>query len=413
MRIALLSIGDEVLIGQVINRNAAWLAEELTVLGCTIVEHVTVGDQAAQITDTLQRLQQCSSMIIMTGGLGPTHDDITKDVLAEYTQDTLVVAPEWLEHLHAWMRQRGREVSERNVGQARIPSRATLLPNSIGTAPGLLTENQGCRIVALPGVPTEMQQICREHLFPRIADLMEIEGESRPEYMTLLTTGVAESTLADRIGAPEEFLGSSTLAFLPSYHGVRLRIGARGTRASERQEELWRVRDVIMQRVGSAVYGEGKQTLAEVIGLRLRERGQTLAIAESCTSGMLGANLTDVMGSSAWFLGGVMCYSNESKVRDVGVDESAIVAHGAVSVEVAEQLARRVRERFGSTYGIGISGIAGPGGGSSYKPVGTSCIAVATPDGCESLRYQFGNDRHVNRERSVGAALGMLWRALQ
>lgn len=413
MRIALISIGDEVLIGQVVNRNAAWLAEELTLLGCTVAEHVTVGDIADQITSALERLQQTCSMIIMTGGLGPTHDDITKDVLAGYTNDHLVVANDWLDHLHAWMHQRGREVSERNAGQARIPSRATLLPNSIGTAPGLLTEYQGCRIVALPGVPTEMQQICREHLFPHVSELVEMEGESHAEYVTLLTTGVAESTLADRIGAPEEFLGSSTLAFLPSYHGVRLRIGTRGVTASERQEELWRVRDVLMQRIGSAVYGEGKQTLAEVIGRRLRERGQTLAIAESCTSGMLGANLTDVTGSSAWFLGGVMCYSNESKVRDVGVDESAIIAHGAVSVEVAEQLARRVRERFGSTYGIGISGIAGPGGGSSYKPVGTSCIAVATPDSCESLRYQFGNDRHVNRERSVGAALGMLWRALQ
>lgn len=412
MHVSIISIGDEVLIGQVINRNAAWLAEELTLIGCSMVEHVTIGDVASQLTATLDRLRPLCDVVVMTGGLGPTHDDITKDVLTAYTGDQLVVSEAWLSHLHAWMRERGREVTERNAGQALVPSRAKVLPNPIGTAPGLLLDHHDCTFVMLPGVPKEMQEITAQHLLVILGERINTAAEAHSQYVTLLTTGVAESTLADIIGDPTEFLGSSTLAFLPSYHGVRLRIGARSKSPLERERELWRVRDVLMQRIGKHVFGEGKQTLAEVVGLTLRERGQTLAIAESCTSGMLGARLTDVSGSSAWFLGGVMCYSNESKVRDLNVEESSLMRHGAVSKEVAAQLASGVRERFGSTYGIGITGVAGPGGGSPEKPVGTVYIAVASPARCVPLRFQFGNDRHVNRERSVGAALAMLWKEL-
>jgi nicotinamide-nucleotide amidase len=412
MRISIISIGDEVLIGQVINRNAAWLAEELTLIGCTVVEHVTIGDVSEHLTATLDRLRPVSDMIVMTGGLGPTHDDITKDVLTAYTGDQLVVSEVWISHLHSWMRERGREVTERNAGQALVPSRASVLPNAIGTAPGLLIDHHGCSFVMLPGVPNEMQEITTQHVLPILRDRIAVAAEPHTQYVTLLTTGVAESTLADMIGNPAEFLGANTLAFLPSYHGVRLRIGARSANPREREQELWRLRDVLMQRIGEHVFGEGKQTLAEVIGHKLRQQGQTLAIAESCTSGMLGARLTDVSGSSVWFLGGVMCYSNESKVRDLQVDERTLTSHGAVSKEVAAQLASGVRERFGSTYGIGITGVAGPGGGSPEKPVGTVYIAIASPRRCVPLRFQFGNDRHVNRERSVGAALAMLWKEL-
>ncbi len=412
MRVALISIGDEVLIGQIVNHNAAWLAEELTLIGCSVVEHVTVGDVAQQLTQTLDRLRSECSVIIMTGGLGPTHDDITKDVLTQYTDDRLVMSESWLLHLHEWMRERGREVTERNAAQALLPSKATLLANPIGTAPGLSIDHHGCLLVALPGVPTEMRHIVQRHLLPVLIERLETSGGVRRQYVTMLTAGIAESSLADLLGDPQEFLGTSSLAFLPNYHGVRLRIGAQHADATVREAELWRVRDYIMQRAAKYVYGSGKQTLAEVIGVRLRERGQTLAIAESCTSGMLGARLTDVAGSSAWFLGGVMCYSNESKVRDLAVSEETLGSFGAVSNEVARELAIGVKERFASTYGIGITGVAGPGGGSAEKPVGTVCIAVATPEHCVATRHQFGNDRHVNRERSVGMAMAVLWRLL-
>ncbi|MBU3699015.1 MAG: competence/damage-inducible protein A [Candidatus Kapabacteria bacterium] len=413
MRVALISIGDEVLIGQVVNRNAAWLAEELTLIGCSVAEHVTISDTAEQLTSTIDRVRTSCSVIIMTGGLGPTHDDITKDVLTSYTSDRLVMSEQWLAHLHDWMRERGREVTERNAAQALVPSRATILPNPIGTAPGLAIDHAGCLLVALPGVPTEMQHIMLDHVVPMLGDRLRESAGARAQYMTLLTAGVAESTLADMLGDPSDFLGNATLAFLPSYHGVRLRIGMRHADEAVRLQELWRVRDHILQKAGKYVYGSDKQTLAEVIGTRLRERGETLAIAESCTSGMLGARLTDVVGSSAWFLGGVMCYSNESKVRDLSVREATLAAQGAVSVEVAKELAEGVRTRFASTYGIGITGVAGPGGGSVEKPVGTVCIAVAVSGHCVSTRFQFGNDRYVNRERSVGAAMAMLWRLLK
>jgi nicotinamide-nucleotide amidase len=412
MRVALISIGDEVLIGQVVNHNAAWLAEELTLIGCSVEEHVTLGDEAEQLMQTLDRLRGSYSVIIMTGGLGPTHDDITKGVLTKYTGDCLVVSELWLLHLHEWMRERGREVTERNAEQALIPSKAVLLPNPIGTAPGLSIDHHGCLIVALPGVPTEMRHIVQRHLLPALTERLVSSEDARRQYVTLLTAGIAESSLADLLGDPQQFLGTSSLAFLPNYHGVRLRIGSQHAEASVREAEIWRVRDHIMQRAAKYVFGSGKQTLAEVIGLRLKERGETLAIAESCTSGMLGARLTDVSGSSAWFLGGVMCYSNESKVRDLAVSEKTLRAFGAVSNEVARELATGVRERFASSYGIGITGVAGPGGGSTEKPVGTVCIAVATPGHCIATRHQFGNDRHVNRERSVGMAMAMLWRLL-
>lgn len=413
MNISILTIGDEVLIGQIINSNAAWIAQSVTQIGGKVVEHCTISDDAGQLTRELDRLRTHSDVLLLTGGLGPTHDDITKDVLAEYFGDTMEISQEWLQHLHEWMMQRGREVTERNAAQAVKPRSAELLMNPLGTAPGLLFNKQGIVVVAMPGVPREMRGIMTDHVVPFLQEQLAGETEPTTEYLTLLTTGIAESNLADLVGDPSTFLGTSSLAFLPNYQGVRMRIGATGVSPDERRVELFRVRDVLMQRAGRFVFGEGDQTLAEVVGGLLKQRGESLSVAESCTGGMLGASLTDVNGSSAWFLGGYITYANEAKVRDTGVEEATIEQFGAVSKQTAEQMSCGARAKTGATYAIAITGIAGPGGATPGKRVGTVWIAIAGPNGVESRQYQFGGDRRINRERSVGAALGLLWGLLR
>jgi len=413
MNVGLITIGDEVLIGQIVNRNAAWIAENVTMIGGRVVEHCTVADDAFQLTATLDRMRATCRVLLLTGGLGPTHDDITKPVLTEYFHDRLEVSQQWLDHLHMWMSQRGRTVTDRNAGQALKPTTARLLSNPIGTAPGLLFDRDGIIIVAMPGVPKEMQGIMTDHVLPLLRELIDAAAEQTTEYLTLLTTGIAESNLADVVGDPESFLGQSTLAFLPNYHGVRMRIGAKGFQSADRREELFRVRDVLMSKAGKYVYGQGDATLASVVGDILKDRGQTLATAESCTGGLLGSMITDVNGASSWFVGGFIPYSNQAKVRDIGVSESTLERYGAVSEQTAKELSEGVRLKTGATYGIGITGVAGPGGGTPEKPVGTVWISVATPEHTVTLLHQFGNDRRINRERSAGAALGMLWRLLR
>lgn len=413
MIVALCSIGDEVRIGQVTNTNASWIAAVCTAIGCDVSEHVTIGDDASEIVATLDRLTPVSDVVIITGGLGPTHDDITKDVVASYTGDTLVESAALLSHLHAWMAQRGRELTERNMRQAMVPSRATILPNPHGTAAGMLLHHGNSVLIVLPGVPTEMKAIMDQSVLPWLRERLAEQSVPSTSYRTLMTVGIAESSLADLLGDPSMFLGTSTLAFLPNYLGVRMRVGATAPSAEERTAELERICAFIYERAGRFIFGEGDTSLAEVVGLRLRDRGETVSVAESCTGGLLGGAFTDVPGCSAWFIGGVLVYSNESKIAQLGVDAMLIASHGAVSEPVAIALAEGVRRRFDTTYGIGITGIAGPTGGTETKPVGTVWIAVATPTETVIHRFLLGNDRRITRERSVGSALGMLWKIVR
>lgn len=413
MNVALCMIGDEVRIGQVINTNASWIASACTAIGCTVGEHVTIADDATAIVTTLDRLCTTADVVIITGGLGPTHDDITKDVLTSYTNDILVESAEWKAHLQQWMAERGRELTDRNLRQALMPSRATILPNPHGTAAGMLMYSNATALVVLPGVPTEMKAIVETSVLPWLSEQFSKQARAVTSYHMLMTAGIAESTLADLLGDPASFLGTSTLAFLPNYLGVRMRIGVSGVTADERTRELDRVRAFIMQRAGRFIYGEGDVSLAEGVGRRLGARAETLAVAESCTGGLLGGAIADVPGCSAWFVGGMLTYSNESKIAQLGVDADLIALHGAVSESVACAMAANVRGRFGTTWGIGITGIAGPTGGSDEKPVGTVWIAVAGPQSTEAHRFLFGNDRRITRERSVGAALGLLWKKIR
>lgn len=413
MNIGIVTIGDEILIGQIVNSNAAWMAAQVTAIGGRVVEHVSVADDRQALVATLDRLRAQCPVLLVTGGLGPTHDDITKAVLTDYFDDVLVEDAETTRRLQLWMQRRNRTLTERNAQQAWIPSSCTALANPIGTAPGMLFERDGLFLVSMPGVPDEMKGIMTRDVLPRLAQ--QIDAEQRPTwaYRTVYTTGIAESDLADLIGDTTAFLHGSTLAFLPNYLGVRMRVGAQGLTMEVRTAELDRVETVLRERAGRFIYGSGDLTLASAVGSALVARNATLAVAESCTGGLLAAAITDVPGSSAWFPGGVLAYANEVKHRELGVDAALLHSVGAVSEQVAMAMAAGVRQRYGTTYGIGITGIAGPGGGTPDKPVGTVWIGLSTPTETVATRFAFGGDRRMNRERSVGAALGMLLKVLR
>jgi len=413
MKVAIISIGDELLIGQIVNSNAASIAADCTTLGCTVVAQTTIGDTSRALTDELDRCRTLATVIILTGGLGPTHDDITKAVLTDYFQDTLVQDQDWLNRLQEWMRSRGRELSERNALQAMLPSTCIKLDNPLGTAPGMLFDRDGIIVISLPGVPDEMKSIMQQQVLPFLQRKLEESNDPSWEYRTLFTTGIPEAYLADRIGDPATFLHGSSLAFLPNAFGVRMRIGAIARTREERSAELDRLESVLQERTGRWIYGAGPTSLAQRVGEILMEQGGTVSVAESCTGGLLGAAFTDIAGSSAYFEGGILSYSNAVKIRELGVVASAIEHHGAVSDVVARQMCEGVRARFNTTYGIGITGVAGPDGGTDEKPVGTVWIGVAGPSTTIVKLHHFGPDRRNNRERSVAAALAMVWRMTQ
>ncbi|MDZ4744514.1 MAG: nicotinamide-nucleotide amidohydrolase family protein [bacterium] len=379
MNVGIITIGDELLIGQVVNRNAAWIAEKVTIHGGRVVSHEVVADTDVDIVRAIDALRTRVNLLVLTGGLGPTHDDITTQVLQNYFDN----------------------------------AEPTLLHNNVGTAHGIMYTHDALTLVALPGVPAEMQYIVANGLLPLISDRIAQEGAPTWGYRTLQTTGIAESRLSELIGDVKQLPHACTLAFLPNYHGVRLRIGVCYADALRRMQALEDVKAVIDERTGRYVFGESDDTIASAVGNLLKSAGATVSVAESCTGGLLGAAITEVPGSATYFIGGVISYSNDVKVHELGVLQEDLDSVGAVSREVAEQMARGVSRKLNTTYGISITGIAGPDGGTEEKTVGLVWIAVAGPEGIKVKRFLFGNDRNVNRQRSVGAALGMLYRMLK
>ncbi|MBI3260263.1 MAG: competence/damage-inducible protein A [Ignavibacteriae bacterium] len=411
LSLSVLTIGDEICIGQIVNTNASWIADQCTRIGCKISIHSTIGDDIQIIVNELERLLSQSDAVIITGGLGPTHDDVTKDALSKYFNDSLVLHQPTLDYLTSIYAKRGQTVSERNATQAMLPSKATILSNSRGTASGMWFEENGKIVISLPGVPTEMKGLMEEHILSHLSKRAD-ETEGVQLYKTLLTTGITEANLADLIGDPKEFLNGSSLAFLPSYQGVRLRIGVQENNKQNASAELERIEYYIRKRANKFIFGENDQTLASVVAQLLIKKNQTVSVAESCTGGMLGAALTDISGSSAYFEGGVQVYSYSAKHNILNVRPETLTQYGAVSKETVEEMAINVRKKFGTTYGISISGIAGPGGGLPEKPVGTVWIGIADEYKVSAKKFVFGNERSINRERSVGSALEMLYRAL-
>lgn len=412
MKAQLLNIGDELLIGQTTNTNAAWLGDRLSRLGIRVARTVTVGDDPAAIRQELDRAVTSARLVIVTGGLGPTHDDVTREVLADYFDAPLQTDPALLDRIRHYYERRDRQMPSSARSLAQVPDGFETLENPVGAAVGLWHETAASRtlVAALPGIPSEMQALFDASVEPRLEAQPEV-GEVH--HRTLVTSGIGETSLQQRLGDLSGVLGADVrLAYLPSTSGVRLRLSAEtdGTDAGERLDE---VEAVIRDRAGDHVIGTGDVTLEGVLGEMLRERDATIASAESATGGLIGHRLTGLSGSSDYFLGSVVAYANSVKKNVLGVEPDVLAEYGAVSEPVALQMAEGVRRTLGATVGVSTTGIAGPTGGTDEKPVGTVWVGVATPSRSRVHRYQFVEDRSLNKELFASAALDLARRVLR
>ncbi|MHC4294601.1 MAG: competence/damage-inducible protein A [Planctomycetota bacterium] len=406
MKGIIISVGDELVSGQVVDTNAAYLAGELVERGIEVLEHLTVGDDVRQIARAIEGALELAELVVVSGGLGPTQDDVTREALAQVMGSELVLDETLLGELEEYFARRGRKMAETNRVQAMIPRGCEVLPNRIGTAAGIAGKMREGQVFVFPGVPQEMQQMFGESLAPRLPD-----GEGVILHRMIHTFGVGESVLADKLANLMARSANPTLGLTVSTGVVSVRITAR---AGDRQAARKLTDDLTAQirnRLGELVFGEGDETLASAVGKLLRQHGATLSVAESCTAGMLGAMVTEVPGSSDYFLGGVIAYSNELKERLLGVPHELITTVGAVSEQVAAAMAEGARQTLHSDYAISITGIAGPGGTSranGQKPVGLVYIALCCPEGCEVHRHDLSGTREAIRRRSALAAINHL-----
>lgn len=410
MKAQVLTIGDELLIGQTTNTNAAWLGERLSRLGIRVTRSVTVGDAREPIFRELDRGYDEARLVVCTGGLGPTHDDLTREVIADYFGVPLETDTEVLERVRRYYDRRNRDMPPSAPALAQRPEGFETLENPVGAAVGLWHEAaDGRLIVLLPGIPDEMTSIFKASVRPRLEAL---SGVGEVHHRTLVTAGIGETALQEALGDLSGVLGEDVhLAYLPSTSGVRLRLSADTTEAAA-DDRLDAVESVIRERAGKYVIGTGDVTLEETLGNRLRDQDATIATAESATGGLIGHRLTGISGSSDYFLGSVVAYANSVKQSVLGVDEHAFREHGAVSEAVAEQMAEGVRNVLGTTVGISTTGIAGPTGGTPEKPVGTVWVGYADASGSHARYHQFVEDRSLNKELFASAALERARRSL-
>lgn len=406
MKAQIITIGDEILIGQIVDTNAAYISRALNSVGVVVTERLSIGDDRDRIIEALDTsLSQCD-MVITTGGLGPTKDDITKKTLAEYFNSELVCDKEVYAHVKKMLEERGIEFNELNQGQALVPACCTVLPNMKGTAPGMWFERDGKVVVSLPGVPFEMEALMQEEVLPRLAEHFSLK---QIVHRTMITTGLAESMLAKRIEAWENALPPYIkLAYLPSPSQVRLRLSAYEVDGRKVGEEIDRLFSQLEKIIPQYVVGYQNESIYTSVHKMLLRKGLTLATAESCTGGAIAAHFTSQAGASGYFLCGVVSYSNEAKHNVLGVDMSDIERYGAVSRPVVEQMAEGARRISGADYAVATSGIAGPTGGTPDKPVGTVWMAVATPSGVRSQVKILGSAREQVIERAASTVVAML-----
>ncbi len=408
MKVEIISIGDELLIGQTINTNAAFIGSGFTRLGADVRWITTVGDCAEDLQAALKTAMSRSDLVIATGGLGPTHDDITKHIVCEYFGAKLVQNDAILTRLQNAFAARGIKMARVNEGQALVPEGAGIIDNPVGTAPGLIFEQEDVRIVVLPGVPAEMKAMCEQTLFP----MFEGSG-SCILHKTLRTTGVAESTLFEKVGNINEIERLVKVAFLPKGTGVDIRLTANAGSQEACILNLQQGIRIFEQRVGKYIYAHDDAPLEKVVGKQLIKSGQTVSVAESCTGGLLANKLTNMSGSSAYFERGVVTYSNKAKIDLLGVPATIIEEKGAVSAETAEAMAVGIRKLAATDFGISTTGIAGPSGGNDEKPVGLVYVGFASHAGVKNKRLVFTKDRLGNKERFVQAALNWFRLELQ
>ncbi|MBQ7856964.1 MAG: competence/damage-inducible protein A [Alistipes sp.] len=406
MKSTIITIGDEILIGQILDTNSQYISQSLNALGVVVAERTSIGDDAGQIVRTLDRSLSVSDIVIITGGLGPTKDDITKHALARYFGSSLRYDEATAEHVRTLLARRGVAFNDLNRGQAMVPECCTVLHNGHGTAPGMWFERDGKVVVSLPGVPFEMVHLMEDEVLPRLKNRFALRAIL---HRTMITSGIAESILAERIAAWEDALPPYLkLAYLPAPNIVRLRLSAYEVDGESVRQVIDREFAKLYDIIPEAIVGFEQASVEQMVHQRLIERGETLSVAESCTGGNIASKFTAQAGASQYFLCGVVSYSNEAKYEVLGVDEQAIRSHGAVSEQVACQMAEGVRRISGATYGVSTTGIAGPTGGSAEKPVGTVWIGISTPDKTYAVCRNCGTDRGQIIQRATAYAIKML-----
>lgn len=404
--IEIITIGDEILTGQVVNTNASHLGERLTAAGISIGWMTVVGDNREQILHALKEAKSRAGAVIITGGLGPTPDDLTKSCLVEFFDDRLVLKHDLLERVKRRFTDRGFEFPEASRGQAEFPEAATEISNPNGTATGIHYWRDGVEWFSLPGVPIEMKELLESYVLPR---LREAGFGKRIRVSILRTAGIGESHLMEKLSHLEEASQLADVAFLPRYYGVDVKLTARGENPEEIALKLKSAEDLLLPDLTPFVYGRDADTLPGVLGRAAKEKDIRLAVAESCTAGLIAKLITDVAGSSEYFDRGVITYSNEAKNELLGVPLELIETEGAVSAAVASAMAKGLLERGHADISAAVTGIAGPTGGTPEKPVGLVYIATADRKRCRTEEYRFAGNREMIRNRAAMAVINLLY----
>lgn len=408
MKAEIITIGDEILIGQTLDSNSAWLGENLSLIGVRVNRIVTISDDEKEIISALNEAFSRVDLVLMTGGLGPTQDDITKKTLAKYFNSDFYFNEEVAAGINSYFSSIGRKPLESNLKQAELPVKCTTVLNIRGTASGMWFEDDGKVLMSMPGVPYEMKGLMEDEVFEKI----KVTFKTPAVYnRTILTIGVGESSIAAQLEEWESKLRNEglALAYLPSAGMVRLRVSGMGENIKKRvDQKVTEALDII----GDISYGFDGDSLAEIVGDLLKAKGQTLSLAESCTGGFISHLITSVAGSSEFYDGSVVTYSYDAKKNWVGVSPESLANFGAVSKSVVEEMALGVKEKFNTDYGISASGIAGPGGATNDKPVGTVWIGIASPNGVNSHLFTFGKHRLRNIIMTSNAALNILRKEL-
>ncbi len=408
MNAEIITIGDEILIGQIVDTNSAYIAKELNKIGISVFQITSVQDDKKHILEALENAQNHAGLVILTGGLGPTKDDITKTTLADYFEDTLVRNKEVVAHIkHIWKTYIKQPLLQVNLDQALVPSKAKVLMNQSGSAPGMWMENNTTVFISLPGVPFEMKALMQNEVLPRLSKQFELPFIL---HKTVLTYGLGESVIADRISEWENNLPKSVkLAYLPNLGRVRLRLSSKGYDKAVVYKSIHNEIEKLLPQISDVFVGfEEESSIEQIIGNQLIKSNTTLAVAESCTGGRIGAQFTANPGASAYFKGGVIAYDTTIKTQVLGVDKPLIETHSVVSTEVAEAMALGVQKLYNSDYAIATTGNAGPSKGDSDAEVGTVCIAIATPHRVFSKQFTFGKHRERITTKAVHMALTLL-----
>ncbi|NLO67582.1 MAG: competence/damage-inducible protein A [Bacteroidales bacterium] len=402
----IIAIGDEILIGQTVNTNSAWIGQRMSEAGIPVKRAIVISDDPTEIAASLEEALQRADIVLITGGLGPTRDDLTKNTLAQFFGSTLVRDDQVTQDILKLLASRNVPMIDLNLDQALVPNNCRVIRNANGTAPGMWFEKDQQVIVSMPGVPYEMKVMMDEQVIPALLSAFKVPAIVRK---TIMTTGIPESKLAASIADWELSLPEGvSLAYLPSPGIVKLRLSVSGENQMKLRQLINNLADQLVTIIPEAVFGYDDLTLEEVVGVLLRERKQTVATAESCTGGTLASLITRVPGSSDYYKGSIVAYANEIKTTFLKVPGEMIQAHGAVSCEVVERMATNIRDIFAGDYAVAISGIAGPAGGTTDKPVGTTWIGVASDDGVKSACYQMGEHRERTIHKAALAGLNLL-----